>query len=117
MQCSMGTTPAALIVAAPIVSATTPVARIVDTIPVTNIPTFGMCMSPGNPQVATATAAAQGVLTPQPCLPATGSPWAPPCATVAIGGVPCVPVTSTCQCMWGGVVTVVGPGQELTMGT
>ena len=76
MTCTMGATPASLIVAAPIVSATTPVATIADTIPDTNIPTFGLCMSPGNPQVAAATAAAQGVLTPQPCVPATGTPWA-----------------------------------------
>ena len=88
MMCTMGATPASLILATPIVSATTPVATIADTIPYTNIPTFGMCMSPGNPQVATATAAADGVLTPQPCVPATGSPWTPGSVSAQAGGLP-----------------------------
>lgn len=117
LQCTMGTTPGALLVAVPIVSATTPVATIVDTVPMSNIPMFGLCISPGNPQVAAATAAAQGVLTPQPCIPATGAPWAPPAATVAIGGVPCATVTSTCQCIWGGTIAVIAPSQVLAMGT
>jgi Domain of unknown function (DUF4280) len=66
----------ALLVPVPTVSATTPVATAADTIPGTNIPTFGMCMSLGNPAVAMATSAANGVLTPQPCVPAAGSPGA-----------------------------------------
>lgn len=79
MTCTMGRAPSSLIVATPIVSATTPVATIADTIPETNIPTFGLCMSLGNPQVATATTAAQGVLTPQPCVrpPAARGPLDP----------------------------------------
>jgi len=117
MTCTMGAAPASLIVATPIVSATTPVATIADTIPDTNIPTFGMCMSLGNPQVAAATAAAQGVLTPQPCIPATGTPWLAGSVSAQIGGLPCVLITSTCQCMWGGTISVVVPEQQLGMGT
>ena len=69
IRCSMGASTAALVVPDPIAVATTPVATVVDTIPMANIPTFGMCMSLGNPEVAAATAAAEGVLTPQPCVP------------------------------------------------
>jgi len=117
MTCTMGAAPATLVVPTPIVSATTPVATIADTVPTTNIPTFGMCMSPGNPQVAAATTAADGVLTPQPCVPATGAPWTPGSVSAQIGGIPCVLMTSTCQCMWGGTITVVAPEQQLGMGT
>jgi hypothetical protein len=117
MTCTMGAAPATLVVPTPIVSATTPVATIADTVPTTNIPTFGMCMSPGNPQVAAATTAADGVLTPQPCVPATGAPWTPGSVSAQIGGIPCVLMTSTCQCMWGGTITVVAPEQQLDMGT
>ena len=42
-------------------------ANTMDHIPM--ITSFGMCMSIANPQVAAATAAALGVLTPQPCIP------------------------------------------------
>src|ERR1022692_3671596 len=117
MACSRGTPPASLIVPTPTVSATAPVATTADSTPMTNIPTFGMCMSPGNPQVATAPSAANGVLTPQPCVPATGAPWTPGSATAQAGGLPCVLTTSTCQCTWGGTITVVTPAQQFALGT
>lgn len=117
LSCSMGASPAALVVPDPLVVATTPVATVVDTIPITNIPTFGMCMSLGNPEVAAATAAAEGVLTPQPCLPATGTPWTPGALTNQAGGLPCVLVSSMCACTWGGVITVVAPDQVLVSGS
>ncbi len=117
LRCSMGASTAALVVPDPIAVATTPVATVVDTIPMTNIPTFGMCMSLGNPEVATATAAAEGALTPQPCVPATGTPWTPGALTVQAGGLPCVPISSMCQCAWGGVITVDVPDQVLASGS
>ena len=52
-----------------------PQATILDHLPMVNIPPFALCMSPANPDVATA--AAMGVLTPQPCFPVTPAPWAP----------------------------------------
>jgi hypothetical protein len=111
MICSMGAVPAALLVPVPDVLATTPAATAADSIPGTNIPTFGMCMSLGNPEVAAATTAAQGVLTPQPCIPATGAPWTPASVSASVGGIPCVLATSTCQCAFGGTITVVTPAQ------
>ncbi len=117
LRCTMGASPAALVVPDPIAVATTPIATEVNTIPMANIPPFGMCMSLGNPEVAAATAAAEGVLTPQPCVPATGAPWTPAALTARAGGLPCVLVTSMCQCDWGGVITVVDPEQVLGSGS
>ena len=79
--------------------------------PLANIPSFGMCNSPANPEVIALTAAALGVHTPAPCVPATTSPWTPGQPDVLINGQPAL--TQTCQvmCMWAGVITVAVPGQ------
>ena len=50
------------------------VATIFDNTPA-NIATFGMCSSMANPAVSTATTAALGVLTPQPCTPMIQTNW------------------------------------------
>jgi hypothetical protein len=88
--------------------------NIMDHVPNMNIPPFGMCQSMANPQVAAATAAALGVLTPQPCLPVTAAPWTPGSPTVLVNGQPALTATCTCQCAWGGVITVASPGQATT---
>ena len=87
-------------------------ATVEDHIPMVNIMPFGMCTSPSNPQVAAATAAAMGVLTPQPCIPATASPWTPGAAEVTINNLTALDNISTCNCMWGGVISVTDPGQQ-----
>ena len=80
-MCDMGASPSVLTVTpAPPHSASAPapgvsLAVITDFVPMLNIPTFGMCMSPANPAVQAATTAAQGVFTPAPCVPATADPW------------------------------------------
>jgi hypothetical protein len=111
MMCALGSSPSTL-VALPtprVMAASQPAATIMDFKPFANIPTFGVCMSPANPQVIAATAAALGVFTPQPCIPATTSPWAPGAPTVLVGGMPVLTNTSTCQCMWGGVIAITSP--------
>src|SRR3954466_2852427 len=111
MTCSFGVAPSALVVLpANKTMCGAPAANIMDSIPMTNIPTFGMCMSIANPTVASATAAALGVLTPMPCVPVT-APWVPGSATVVIGGVPALDSMSKCMCSWGGVIQVVSPGE------
>ena len=116
LTCSFGVAPSTLTVlpANRVNCSKMPAANIMDFVPMTNIATFGMCMSPANPQVAAATAAALGVLTPQPCIPATSTPWTPGAATVTIGKMPALDNVSTCMCMWAGVITITSPGQAQT---
>lgn len=113
LACSFGMAPSSLVVLPTnrVQSGEQLAANIMDHIPMTNIMPFGMCMSPTNPQVMAATAAALGVLTPQPCIPATASPWVPGAPTVMIGNQPALDNTSTCMCTWLGVITVASPGQ------
>ena len=80
-----------------------------------NILPFGMCNTLTNPAVASATAAASGVLTPMPCIPVTTAPWIVGVPNVLIGNMPALDNTHTCLCMWAGVITVVNPGQTTEM--
>lgn len=89
-------------------------ANIMDYVPMVNIQSFGMCICPANPVVAAATAAALGVLTPMPCVPNTVAPWVTGSPTVTLGGMPILNNTSTCQCAWGGTISIVMPGQVQT---
>jgi hypothetical protein len=119
ISCTFGTSPASLVVlpaGAPIQAAGQLVAKVSDIVPMSNIPPFGMCTTPSNPQVAAATSAAQGVLTPQPCIPVISGPWTPGSTKVSVGGVPAVDSTCSCTCAWGGMVTVVQPGQVKVSG-
>jgi hypothetical protein len=116
MQCSMGAAPSALVVL-PVKRVTTvnvPDANIMDHAPLVNIQPFGVCSSPAFPATASATAAALGVLTPMPCIPATVSPWVPGAVTVPIGNMPALDNLSQCMCMWGGVITIANPATVRT---
>ena len=55
--------------------------------------------------LALATAAAMGVLTPMPCVPATVA-WAPGCPTVTVCKRPLLNSTSKLTCSYGGVIQV-----------
>ena len=113
MQCSFGVAPSSLVVL-PVNRTFTqqqPDANIMDHVPMVNIMPFGMCISPSNPEVAAATAAALGVLTPMPCVPVTPAPWTPGAATVNLGSLPTLDNISTLQCVWGGAIEFVSPGE------
>lgn len=114
MTCSFGASPGTLTVlpANRVQADGMPMANVLDHKPNVNIAPFGMCSSLSNPQVASATSAAQGVLTPQPCIPVTSTPWAPGAARVVVGGAPALTSDSTCQCMWLGTVTITKPGTK-----
>lgn len=114
LACSFGTSPGSLTVVpagGPVQGSGQLVARITDQAPTVNIAPFGMCTTLSNPQVASATAAAQGVLTPQPCIPVTTAPWAPGSPTVTVGGQPALTSDSRCLCTWGGQISITSPGQ------
>lgn len=82
-----------------------------DIIPMMNIPSFGQCKSMANPMVASATAAALGVLTPQPCIPVIVAPWNPVSQKLKIGKMPALLDNSTAMCAWAGQIQVTDPGQ------
>ncbi|MCP4360646.1 MAG: DUF4280 domain-containing protein [Chloroflexi bacterium] len=115
--CSFGVAPSGLLITPEnrVMASNMPAATIMDNIPMKNVMPFGMCTTPSNPQVAAATAAAQGVLTPQPCIPVTSAPWTPGSPTVMIGNKPALNNTCTLMCTWGGAITIISPGQQTTM--
>ena len=117
LQCSFGMAPSSLVVLPTNLVNTNmvPDANIMDHIPMVNIMPFGMCMSIANPTVASATAAAMGVLTPMPCIPNTPSPWVPGAPTVMLGNQPTLDNTSILTCIWGGVIQFVTPGEFTVM--
>lgn len=111
LKCPLGKPGQATLVVAPtpmVNAGRGTVATIMDFAPMKNIPTFGNCTSPQNPQVA----AAQGA--PQPCLPVITDPWKPGSATVLVGSLAALTSDSTCICKWGGVITVKSAGQQDT---
>ena len=89
--------------------------NIMDHVPMLNIAPFGVCMSIANPTVAAATAAALGVLTPMPCVPATPAPWVPGAPTVMVCNAPALDNVSKLTCIWGGVISFTMPGQMTEM--
>ncbi|QIW09689.1 DUF4280 domain-containing protein [Francisella sp. LA112445] len=113
IKCSFGAAPSSLVVLPDkmVNSNKMPAAVITDNIPVANIPPFGMCSCPSNPAVIAATAAALGVFTPAPCVPVTPAPWTPGSSKVKIRKTPALTNQCKLNCIYGGVIEVVEPGQ------
>ena len=111
MTCSFGMAPSTFNVlpTARVMSAM-PLATIMDQVPMVNIMPFGMCQSLANPTVASATAAALGVLTPMPCIPVPAGPWTPGNPQVLIGGKPALNNQCKLMCSYGGVIQFTNPG-------
>lgn len=119
VACTMGTNPSSLTVlpAKRTNVGGAPAGVVTDNVPMANVAPFGMCTTPSNPQVAAATSAASGVLTPQPCIPVIAAPWTPGASTVLIGNTPALNDLCTCMCTWGGMISVTNPGQATVDGT
>lgn len=117
LQCTFGVAPGTLVVLPTnrVLSGGPPMANVLDNKPLVNILPFGMCTSLANPMVAAATAAALGVLTPMPCIPATTAPWMPGSPTVLVAGAPALTDSSMCMCAYAGVIKPIVPGQFTVM--
>ena len=111
LTCSFGMTPTALNVISTVSASSLPMGNTMSNKPLVNVPTFGMCTSLTNPLVATATAAALGVLTPMPCLPALVSPWLPGAIPVVNGSMPTLHSGCKLMCTYGGAISVTSAGQ------
>lgn len=111
LRCSRGTKPSTFSASGQEVSVPQAAGVITDTSPPSILP-FEACMSLSNPQVKSATSAAGGVLTPQPCQPVISAPWTPGSAHVTIGAVAALDDASHCACEWAGKITVSSPGQK-----
>jgi hypothetical protein len=117
MSCDQGAAPASLVVP-PLANASADeqaLATVNDFQPQVNIPPFGMCRTQANPQVAAATAAANGVPTPQPCVPVTTSPWSPGSSISSLDGVRLLSDDSTCKCAWSGTIRIDAPGSAVDL--
>lgn len=88
-----------------------PAGNIGDSAPMVNIMPFGACMSLANPTVASATAAALGVLTPMPCIPVPAGTWVPGSVKVILKGMPALDMNAKAMCSYGGVIQILVPGQ------
>lgn len=111
MKCSMGMTPAPLIVTPRFTTIQGKfIANIMDNKPMVNIPSFGMCRSLANPTVAAATSAAMGALTPMPCVPCTTAPWTPGDPMVLTQNFPTLTNSSKLMCAWGGCIDFINSG-------
>ena len=117
LRCSFGNTQAKLIVLPinRVFAEGQLAASIMDHLPMVNICSFGMCSSLANPQVAAATSAAMGALTPMPCLPVTVTPWIPDVTKTLIGKFPALGSTATCTCTWAGLIQVADAGTRKTL--
>lgn len=107
----MGTSPATFAATAHDVVAPTGAGAVAD-VQAANVPSFGLCQSLANPQVAAASSA--GPLVPQPCLPVIPAPWTPGSTSVTIGGLAALDDSCKCACTWGGTITVSSAGQSAT---
>lgn len=112
MMCTFGVAPGTLsVIPTTTVLTGGPSANIMTNAPIVNVTTFGACTSLANPTVASATAAALGVLTPMPCIPMTTAPWVPGAVKTINGGMPGADNSCSLMCNWGGMISVVNPGQ------
>ena len=117
LTCPMGKPGMATLIVLPlslVQSSNQTVATVMDMKPMANIPTFGMCTSLSNPQVAAATSAAMGALTPMPCVPVIAGPWTPGSPTVKVGSLSALTSDSSCMCNWGGKISITQAGQMTT---
>lgn len=117
IRCSQGTLPSVLVVLpdSPVSADDKPAASVADHKPNRNLITFGQCRSLKNPAVASATASAAGVLSPQPCVPATNKPWEPGAPFAVVGEIKILTSDSTCTCDYDGTIDILDPNTDASV--
>jgi hypothetical protein len=102
LSCSFGSAPGVLMVEGDRTGGKKPAAS-ADT----DLPRFGMCTSPNNPNVLTAIGETQGSLQAVPCEPAPGE-WDDAQGRTLTGAAP---LDSTCrvECAWSGIIEIRSP--------
>lgn len=115
LKCSEGMAPGTLTVspAQRAEGAGMPAATVNDFVPMQHVSAFGMCKSMANPQVAAATSAASGTLTPMPCAPVLTAPWSPGADGVTVAGQKALTAGSTCACAWKGTIEISDPACDV----
>jgi Domain of unknown function (DUF4280) len=115
LTCSEGMSPSTLTVlpASRAAADEQPAATVMDWKPMVNIAPFGMCKAQANPQVAAATAAAMGTLTPVPCMPVVSAPWSPGASVVRVDDQQALTDASRCSCAWTGSIEVTDPATSI----
>lgn len=113
LMCTCGMAPGTLnaTTAPTVLTGGKPTATIKDCAPGANIAPMGLCTSLANPAVASATAAALGILTPQPCMPVPVGTWTPVAPQISVCSTPCLMQGSTLQCAYAGTISILNPGQ------
>ncbi len=89
-----------------------PQANVSDHAPLANIGSCGKCSSLLFPATRAATAAHHGHLTPMPCVPGTLGNWQGGKDDYIIQGYPALLKSSTCQCVYGGTISLITDGQK-----
>jgi hypothetical protein len=115
LKCSEGMAPSTLTIlpTVPADAGEMPAATVLDNKPMVNIAPFGMCKTQANPQVASATSAANGVLTPQPCIPVIPAPWSSGAAKTTLQAQKALTDDSTCTCQWTGRIEITDAGSAI----
>jgi len=115
LKCSEGLSPSTLTVLpiGPASADEKPAATVADNKPMVNVAPFGMCKTQANPQVAAATAAAMGALTPMPCVPVITAPWSPGASLAVIDDQKALSSDSKCTCAWTGSIEITEPGSDV----
>lgn len=116
LTCSAGSAPAQLAVVQPLRAVDGDaklVATVDDFVPMVNVSAFGLCNAMANPQVASATAAANGVLTPVPCQPVIAAPWTSGEQLMDVDGRQALTDDGQCTCQWSGQITIVDPACDV----
>ena len=114
LQCPFGTIMTSLCVTSQskCLVAGKPAATVADVKPNVNIPAFGMCSSPANPQVM-----ATGIPIPKPCTRVPAGTWMTENPKLLAGGKPCLSSNGRLMCAMGaGMITIVSPGQNKVVG-